>query len=382
VQAKLLLTNMPNFSTLEPITPSPIFHMDWEVNMKCNLDCSYCGSHNNSIKHPSLESCLKTVDFLFKYADLYMKYKPDEHKVALLNLFGGEAIYHPNFIEILEYARKQHEAYKDKWRLRLHCITNAVTTEKKWREILKHVDSFTVSYHTESTPKQQQQTKNNLLILRDTGKWYQCSVLMHPDHFENNLEMIEFCKKNNIKHLPRQLDQTNGVTKFNYKKEQVIWFDTFYKRKSTVQIESKKLEEAKTSEEKSNMSKIGRGCCGGEVFAVDENFDEKVFFVPDNRFDNWSCSVNWFFVFIKQVENNIYLNKDCRMTFDGKVGPVGSLDDADKILKELEYNLENDSLPVISCKREMCRCGLCSPKAKNLELYNKIMKRYKISKES
>ena len=371
---------MPNFKTLEPTTPTPIFHMDWEVNMKCNLDCSYCGSHDNSINHPSFESCLKTVDFLLKYADLYMQYKPQGQRVALLNLFGGEAIYHPNFIEILEEARKKHEQYKDSWQLRIHCITNAVTTEKNWEEILKHIDSFTVSYHTESTAKQQNQTKNNLLALRDSNKWYQCSVMMHPDHFENNLDMIEFCKSNNINYIPRQLDQTKGNNKFNYKQEQVVWFDTLYKRKSTLQLKSEKLEEAKISEEKTNMSKIGRACCGGEVFAVDENFDEKVFFVPDNRFENWSCSVNWFFVFIKQVENNIYLNKDCRMTFDGKVGPIGTIDDSDKILKDLENNLKNNELPVIICKKEMCRCGMCAPKAATPELYNKIMTRYTISK--
>jgi pyruvate-formate lyase-activating enzyme len=305
-----------------------------------------------------------------------MKYKPPEHKVALLNLFGGEAIYHPNFIEILESARKQHDIYKDQWKLRIHCITNAITTEKKWKEILKYIDSFTVSYHTESTDKQKEQTKNNLIALRDSGKWYQCSIMMHPDHFENNLEMIEFCKTNNINYIPRQLDQTKGNNKFNYKPEQIIWFDSLYKRKSTIQIESKKLEEAKTSENKTNMSKVGRACCGGETFAVDENFDEKVFFVPDNRFEGWSCSVNWFFIFIKQVENNIYLNKDCRMTFDGKVGPLGSLDESEEILKKLEDDLKNNSLPVIICKKEMCRCGLCSPKASSPELYNKIMSRY------
>jgi sulfatase maturation enzyme AslB (radical SAM superfamily) len=369
---------MPNFKTLEPINPTPIFHMDWEVNMKCNLDCSYCGSHDNSIKHPSLESCLNTVDFLLRYADLYMSYKPVEHRVVLLNLFGGEAIYHPNFIDILEAARKKYEVYKDKWQLRIHCITNAVTTEKKWKEILKHVDSFTISYHTESTVKQQNQTKHNLLLLKDTGKWYQCSVLMHPDHFENNLEMIEFCKENGINYLPRQLDQTNGNTRFNYKQEQVIWFDNLYKRKSTIQIKSVKLDDAKQTTEKSNMSGIGRACCGGESFAVDGNFQEKAFFIPDNRFQGWSCSVNWFFIFIKQVENNIYLNKDCRMTFDGTVGPLGSLDDSEEILKKLEEDLKNNSLPIIKCNKEFCRCGLCAPKAESTDLYNQVMDRYVI----
>jgi len=380
VHTKLQLRKlkMPDFNILETHKTNPIFHMDWELTMKCNLDCTYCSSHDNQTKHPTLEECLETVDFLLKYADLYMEHKPESQRFAILNLFGGEAIYHPDFTTILEEIRLRHEPYKHKWGMNIHCITNAVATEKHWFKILSYVDSFTISYHTESTEKQQEQMRNNLLALRDSGKWYQCSVLMHPDYFDNNLSMIEWCKENNITYLPRQLDQDKGNTKFSYKQEQVIWFDNLYKKRSTKPMESDKLETAKQSEEKTDMAKIGRACCGGEALCVDQDFDNKVLFVPGNNFEGWSCSVNWFFVFIKQLERNIYLNKDCRMTFDGTVGPYGSLDDADKILEELSANFKNNTLPVINCKKAKCWCGLCAPKAKSLELYNKMMTRYTV----
>lgn len=370
---------MPNFNRLEPFRKDPIFHMDWELTMKCNLDCSYCGSHDNSVSHPDLEEALRTVDFLLKYADLYMQYKPLDQRVAILNLFGGEAIYHPDFTTILDEIRTRHEPYKDRWFLNIHCITNAVATEDKWSKILDNVNSFTISYHTESSPKQQEQMRTNILALKDTGKWYQCSVLMHPDHFENNLFMIDWCKEHDINYLPRQLDQDKGNTKFSYTQQQVVWFDNLYKERSTKVIDSSRLEKAKTTEEKTDMAKVGRACCGGEVFAVDQDYNNKVLFIPDNNFQGWSCSVNWFFVFIKQVENGaIYLNKDCRMSFDGTVAPIGYVKDADKILQELEIDLVNDTLPVITCAKAKCWCGLCSPKASNRNLYNEMMTKYHV----
>jgi sulfatase maturation enzyme AslB (radical SAM superfamily) len=367
---------MPNFTILEPAAESPIFQMHWELTMKCNLDCSYCGSHDNSTKHPSLEECLKTVDFLLSYCDLYMKHKPVEHRKAILTLFGGESIYHPDFITILEEIRARHESYKNDWFLNIHCITNAVVPDNKWDLILKYVNSFTVSYHTESTEKQQEQIKRNLLALRDTDKWYQCSIMMHPDHFENNLSMIEFCKENNVNYLPRQLDQDKGNTKFSYTQTQVQWFDGLYKRKSTKDLPSIKVETTQ-QDTKTDLAKVGRACCGGESFNVDKDYDNKVFFITENNFRGWSCSVNWFFVFVKQLDGNIYLNKDCKMSFDGTVSPIGNISDYKKILTKLEYDLNND-MPVITCNKDKCWCGLCSPKASSRELYDDMMRKYAI----
>ena len=60
---------MPSFDVLEPaIDPNNriSFLLDWELTMKCNLDCSYCGNgHDNSTKHPPLNECLKTLNFMF-----------------------------------------------------------------------------------------------------------------------------------------------------------------------------------------------------------------------------------------------------------------------------------------------------------------------------
>ena len=79
---------------------------------------------------------------------------------------------------------------------------------------------------------------------------------------------------------------------------------------------------------------------------------------------------------VKQVNGEVFVNKDCKMNFNGHVGPIGTLDNADLILSTLHDQLENDSLSVIQCKKHNCLCGLCAPKAKDLKTYNSIMEKY------
>ena len=377
---------MPDFSVLEP-QELPPFHIDWELTMKCNLDCSYCGSHDNSTKHPGLEECLETVDFILEYANIYIKRKPKNQKRAILNIFGGEAIYHPNIVEIIDYAKYIHRSkYKKEWHLEVHMITNALATKEKWTKIVSMVDYFTVSYHTENTSKQQKQIEDNLLFLKESGKGYHCAILMHPDFFNKNLSMIEFCKTNDIKYLPRQLDQDKGNKKFSYDVSQVQWFDNLYKRKSDKPLPSIKIEKTISPKSfvdkikniifpKTDMAKVGRACCGGSDLCVNQNLESKVFFIPDNNFKGWSCSVNKMFLFVKQIDKTVYHNKDCRMNFDGTVSPIGTLDNKKAILELISRN----DLPTIVCRKDKCWCGLCAPKAKTDQLYKKIISRYELT---
>jgi hypothetical protein len=64
------------------------------------------------------------------------------------------------------------------------------------------------------------------------------------------------------------------------------------------------------------------------------------------------------------------------MNFDGSVGPIGNLKNANDLVIKLKNQLDTNSLPVIQCKKYKCVCGLCAPKAKELDTYNKIMEKY------
>jgi pyruvate-formate lyase-activating enzyme len=372
---------MADFEVLEPaIDPNNriSFLLDWELTMKCNLDCSYCpselyGGHDNSTKHPPTLECLVALDFMFAYVDLYMNTKPKGIRYVILNVYGGESLHHPDIVKILSQVREKYQPYADRWHLTVTTTTNAIVSNKKLKQIIPYIDEFTVSYHTENTAKQKQQFKDNLLTIKQSGKRQKCIVLMHQEGklFEDATEMIDWLTQNNIKLLPRQLDTNAGVDdKRIYKQDQIQWFDNLYQTKTF----GKNTELLKDKVE-SNLTDVGRACCGGRQICGDQNYKQRNFYV-NNKFPNWYCSVNHFFLYVKQVNGEIYVNKDCKMNFDGEVGPIGNLNNTTQILSTLKNQLDNNNLPIIQCKKYNCMCGLCSPKAKNLDTYKSIMKKY------
>ena len=338
--------------------------------MKCNLDCTYCptgidGGHDNSQRHPPLEECLKTIDFMFEYADIYMRTKPKGIKYVILNVYGGEALYHPDIVKILSVLRDQYEPYQDYWHLTVTTTTNAIIAPARLDQIIPLIDEFTVSYHTENTPKQKQQFRDNLLKIKSAGRRQKCIVLMHsePDRFADAQEMIAWLNQNDIKYLARQLDHSVEVD-FNYNQQQVIWFEDLYK---------KPLDHAVMRNDKVDLADTGRACCGGRSLCADQNRRDPQKFVS-NRFPGWYCSVNHFFLYVKQVNGKVYVNKDCKMNYDGTVGPIGNLNDIAPILAQAR----DPDKPIIRCAKDRCSCGLCAPKAENLDTYQTIMRKYEI----
>ncbi len=344
--------------------------MDWELTMKCNLDCSYCetgiyGGHDNSTRHPPRAECLKTIDFMFEYADAYMSTKPQGIRYVILNVYGGEALHHPHIVEILSVLRSRHEQYKQQWHLTVTTTTNAIIAPHRLDKIIPLIDEFTVSYHTDNTPEQKHQFQDNLLKIKSAGGRLKCVVLMHsePDKFADAQNMIEWLKKNDIKHLPRQLDHAIEHD-FNYNQQQVIWFEKLY---------NKSLDHAVVRDNKMDLADTGRACCGGRSLCADQNRRDPQKFVS-NKFPGWYCSVNHFFLYIKQVNGEVYVNKDCKMNFDGTVGPIGHLSNTQPMIDQAQ----DHDRPVIQCAKQRCYCGLCAPKAADLDTYNHIMKKYEI----
>lgn len=353
------------------------FLLDWELTLKCNLDCSYCdtgiyGGHDNSTRHPELAACVDTIKFMFEYVDRKMRLRPQGSKYVVLNVYGGEALHHPEIETILKSAREQHQPYKDSWTLTITTTTNALVTSQKLQNIIPLIDEFTVSYHTESTDKQKQQFLDNLLAIKAAGVRQKCIVLMHADPvlFADAQSMIAWLKQHDIKHLPRQLDHRKEDIQFNYAPQQVKWFDNLYTEKSntaTASIPAELVDQTTT-----DLADTGRACCGGRQLCADQNYRKREFFV-ENKFSDWYCGVDQFFLYIKQVNGEVYVNKDCKMNYRGEVGPIGTLHDTDKILAQM------DTTPVIQCKKSRCYCGLCAPKARDLDTYKQIIKKYEIS---
>jgi len=371
---------MPDFQTLESaIDPNNriSFLLDWELTMKCNLDCSYCptgiyGGHDNSTKHPPVNECVDTIDFMYKYADLYMKHKPAGIQYVMLNVYGGESLHHPDIVEILKQVREKYKPYQDQWHLTVTTTTNAIVSAKKLQSILPYIDEFTVSYHAENNDKQKQQFKENVLSIANSKKRLKCVVMMHTDNFlfEDCQEIISWLEQNNIKYLAKQIDsQQPDVSIYNQK--QIYWFNSFYQNKTyqTTDVINSDLDRV-------DLSDTGRACCGGRQLCLDQNYKKRNYYILDNKFPDWYCSVNWFFLHIKQVNGEIYVNKDCKMNFEGSTGPIGNLKTSHKLLNDLENQLSTNSVPIIQCKKSKCHCGLCAPKAKDLHTYKLINAKY------
>jgi len=371
------------FDVLEPaidVNNRISFLLDWELTMKCNLDCTYCGTgiyggHDNSTKHPPLQDCLQALDFMFEYADLYMQTKPSGIRYVILNVYGGESLHHPDIVEILRQVKQKHQPYQDSWHLTVTTTTNAIVSSKKLKQIIPYIDEFTVSYHAENTDRQKQQFRDNLLTIAESGRRQKCVLMMHsdPELFEDCCEMIDWLEKNNIRYLPKQLDHGLSQLQFNYQSHQVAWFDKFYSTKTNV-IQTDLLK-SKMKSQTLDLADTGRGCCGGRQMCKDGDYKSRVYFV-ENKFPDWYCSVNHFFLYVKQVNGEIYVNKDCKMNFDGQVAPIGNLKNYNQLLNTVREQLKNKSMPVIQCKKYNCFCGLCAPKAKNLDTYKSIMKKY------
>lgn len=365
---------MPDFEILEPaLVPSgkPTFLLDWEITMKCNLDCSYCGKwgHDNSTQHPPLEDCLNTVDFMFEYVDLYLRKKAKWGQEVILNVYGGESLFHPNIEQIYQTVKQKHAAYS--WPMTVTTTTNLIVGPRLLDSIIPYIDEFTCSYHTESTDKQQQIFRDNLLRLQAAGKRFKVVILLHsdPELWNNAVAMIDFCKQHNMKHLPRQLDKSLGDLRFNYNEEQLNWFSNFYSEQSF------KTDTDVTDIKDGNLSHNGRACCGGRQVCLNKNYKERQFYVKGNHFKGWTCSVNWFFLYIKQRTGDIYVNKDCKMNFDGIIGPIGNLNNTRELLDKTRLQLEN-GIPFMTCAKEVCFCGLCAPKAKTREQFAQVFSKY------
>lgn len=353
---------------LDP-TNTPSFLLDWEVTKRCNLDCSYCGptEHDNTTQHPPLQECLDSIDFMFEYVDQYMQQIRTTQRKVILNVYGGESLFHPDIVEILEQVRARYMAYQDHWFLTVTCTTNGVIGHKQFARIIPLVDYFSMSYHAESLPKQQQIYFNNLLALQQANKPTKAIIMMHNTQWNSSEQAIEFCKTHKINYLAKVVDTPADKT-FKYDRDQLEYMKMFWMSKAD--FDSNK-----------NMIEQGRACCGGRQLSVNGDLRSRVKFVERQGFENWSCSVNWYFLYVEQQTKRVYTNKDCKTSTTGRVEPLGTLDNYREIIDTVKQQFDNKQMPVINCVKKTCACGFCAPKADNKKDFLLLMNRHVIDLE-
>jgi len=349
---------------LDP-TNTPSFLLDWEVTKRCNLDCSYCGiwGHDNTTEHPPLAECLQSIDFMYEYVDQYMQQVKQSQRKVILNVYGGESLFHPNIIEILEAVRTKYKKYQDRWYLTVTCTTNGIIGNNLFKQIVPLIDNFSMSYHAENLPKQEQMYFDNLLELKQLGKPHKAIIMMHNTLWESSERAVAFCKEHNINYLVKPVDRSEDDA-WKYSPTQLDFMKVFW-------LTEKPIDSGK------NIVDQGRSCCGGRKLSTNGNLKESIKFVHKQGFKGWSCAVNWYFLFVEQQTGKVYTNKDCKTSTTGRVEPLGTLDKRDEIIATLKEQFATE-MPVITCVKDVCRCGFCAPKAETRAEFDKLLNRYTV----
>lgn len=338
--------------------------LDWILTLKCNYDCSYCTigerGHNNALPHPPKSRCIDMLKHLYHYSDVVNKYKKEKSKLVILNILGGEAVFHPEIEDILKQSTELYQPYKDRWQLKKRLTTNGTMKSSSWRNICEHLGGCTVSYHSEGPEKLKQQVKENILYLKDIKFEYDVQILLHSDmkYWPDVINFYEWCRENNINYKLKILDGSTSV----YNKQQLEFIN-------------KKIPNSIREGERSGS--FGRACCGGRELCFDRKLAQRHRFAsqPNSDFRSWYCSVNLFFLYANGVTGKFYSNKDCKVRNDETLGALADIDTMTDYITEFDEKLAN-GFRGVRCVQKACGCGICAPKSKSNQDISDILKNY------
>ena len=357
----------------------------WDVGRRCNYDCTYCPPHrhDNFSPHANLETLKKTGRFIFDYANLMMPYK--KNKGININFTGGEPTNNPNFLEFGEWLQQTwREDYKDDYRLNLTITSNGAFGKKMADSVCENYGFMTISYHAEAHSSLKKQVVNNIYYLTEKGFPIKINVMFHAEYWDECKELCMRFERDGIGYVPRMIgeheDSKNSYA-HKYTEEQLQWMKDYWADKNAALNKDKTTEEAEAevgheagavqvekTEEKKFARQLGRPCCGSRTMETcgTDGCWSKSTFLEFAKFRNWQCSVNWFFLHIEQQTDTIWHHQTCQARFDGTRGPIGSISECDKIIEEFRTNIENKTMPIITCPLgpgKHCGCGMCTPKS-------------------
>ena len=376
-----------SFDTIDLLTDK-VFQVTWDTGRRCNYDCSYCPvhRHDNFSKHATLEELKNNVDFLFEYTDLYMTYR--RTKIANFGFTGGEPTVNPNFIPFAKYLRSEYEEkYADRWEAGFALTTNGAMSEKMGQAVMENFDHATVSYHSESDNKLKQQVKDRILQFHYQGGLHDftvsVNVMFHAEYFDECVKLCNFLQAHEVHYVPRVIGEepdSRPTFAHKYSDEQLKWFKDYWKRKN----ENKSVQEITyansavgdivKNKEKVIGNTIGRPCCGSRDMLLSSGTQSRVSnFVDFREFKGWSCSVNWFFLHLEQQTDSVFHHQTCQARFDNTRGRIGKLSEGKKLIAELREKLESGTMPIITCPKKTCGCGLCAPKSVEKEKLIKVL---------
>ena len=359
----------------------------WDLGRRCTFACSYCPPHrkNNWSTLASFDELVKTADSLERYSEIYNSKRNERFRVAT-SFTGGEPTVNPEFFRFLEYLQEKYPHWKRT------LTTNGFYSKRRLETVMKNTDFTTVSYHCEGSEAQKKQVRENLQTMHDAGYGFKINIMFHenPDYFNECVYIAQWCDDRGVQYTPRVIGDQGDIktglknkTVHTYTETQMSWFKNYWKAK-----ESKEPKPAyyasnppkpvappagtmgmisnQPEEKKEVGQKIGRPCCGGRQ--LDLSFDDgsvsEGSFVTNNNFQNWSCMVNWYFLYIHQEVDRIYHHQTCQVNLNGEIGSICNVSNFDEYCDKLEAQFNTGRIPFIRCPKTHCGCGLCVPKAR------------------
>lgn len=333
--------------------------VNFVINWSCNLDCTYCTSHDNSLKPVEYDQVKRSIDFIFKYSKTILSIKRKHARKLAINFIGGEPMIHPNVIEILVYLKEQYKKYyKDDYHLSVCMTSNATFGSNILSKCLPYIDLWTLSYHTEANQKQKDLVLKNIKKIKDENKRLQVRVIA-PEKDELFFEASSIHKE--------LLDMdVNALLKpcYNrmYDADKTGYLKTFWIGQNLQQDQEYKTDRGTT-------------CCAERPLNVNNDRKKQVTFLQSNRFHTWYCGLMFRYLYVDWL-GRIYQNSVCQISYETNLPePIGHVDNYELVLENLNKKIEDRDIPVIVCPYETCTvCGMCAPKAKNKEEFTKIMK--------
>ncbi len=327
------------------------YQIIWDLGRRCSYACTYCPPHRNNKTSAFVDyaTLCKTMDGVAEYALLYDSFRKKPAKKKL-SFTGGEPTVHPNFFNFLKYVKNEYPDFSR------GLTTNGWFSDRVCDKVLTFTTGGTLSYHCESTDKQKEQVISNAIYLREK---YKVNVMFHKDYFWECVDVCEKLEKNAVDYIPRIIGDDNPNDKksielgytHSYNKDQMDWFRKYWKQKG------------QDVKETGNTQKgLGRPCCGGRCFKAD-GVDS--YFLPSTNFLGWNCMVNWYFLFLNSELDAVYTHQTCGVNLNGEVAPLGKISEFDKIIDKLEHELYvHNKVPMITCPKTFCGCGMCVTKSK------------------
>lgn len=346
------------------------FAIVWDTGKFCNYDCTYCEStrHNNFGKHKTFEEFKQTFDFIKNWYLLYDTRRKTPSKPTI-NFTGGEPTANPNFWALLDYIKSQDVEFE------LTLTTNGAWGKEFSKKVIDTFSGVTISYHTEAPKHLKDRSVQNILSLKESSIYSQVNLMLHVDYWDECMELYTMLKSKNVIVNPRPIgdgnilrkgwfidrDGTNRRTSHEYSEEQQQWF-------------FKEMGVTKKPGCEANGAELGRKCCANLPMTGKVDGEWQPIKLVNTNFENWYCTVDWYFLYIDQDMGEVYHHQTCKALYNKTRGPLGNLSDSEKLLSELKERLSKDIPDPIVCPNFRCGCGMCAPKAKDWDDFVMIQK--------